>query len=216
MLVGSQQKLVRVTDFCITARNKTLGRVYEFKYLGVMLDPCLSWNDHIGLSSTKISSRLGMLRKARRVIPREACITLYDTMILPLFDYCSAVWDGCGKTNRDYLDKLQRRAVRIIEGRKIQHHEINLTLSWPSLESRRKYQICLPIFKCLNGLAAAYLLHDFNYSRDIHAYNTRNKDLIRLPLAKTTKYQTSFRYNGAKAWNDLPYKLRIENPLSEI
>ena len=20
-------------------------------------------------------------------------------MILPLFDYCSAVWDGCGKTN---------------------------------------------------------------------------------------------------------------------
>ena len=216
MLVGSQQKLVRVTDFCITARNKTLGRVYEFKYLGVMLDPCLSWNDHIGLSSTKISSRLGMLRKARRVIPREACITLYDTMILRFFYYCSAVWDGCGKTNRDYLDKLQRRAVRIIEGRKIQHHEINLTLSWPSLESRRKYQICLPIFKCLKGLAAAYLLHDFNYSRDFHAYNTRNKDLIRLPLAKTTKYQTSFRYNGDKAWNDLPYKLRIENPLSEI
>ena len=134
-LVGLQQKFARVTDFCITARNKTLGRVYEFKYLGVMLDPCLSWNDHIDLISTKISSRLGMLRKARRVIPREACITLYDTMILPLFDYCSAVWDGCGKTNRDYLDKIQRRAVSIIEGHKIQHHEINRTLSWPSSES---------------------------------------------------------------------------------
>ena len=138
LLVGSQQKLARVTDFRITARNKTLGRVYEFKYLGVMLDPCLSWNEHMDLISTKILSRLGMLRKARRVIPREACITLYDTMILPLFDYCSAVWDGCGNTNRDYLDKLQRRAVSIIEGRKIQHHEINRTLSWPSLESRRK------------------------------------------------------------------------------
>ena len=188
MLVGSQQKLARVADFCITARNKTLGRVYEFKYLGVMLDPCLSWNDHIDLISTKISSRLGMLRKARRVIPLEVWITLYDTMILPLFDYCSAVWDGCGKTNRDYLDKLQRR----------------------------KYQICLQIFKCLNGLAPAYLLHDFHYSRDFHAYNTRNKDLLRLPLAKTTKYQTSFRYNGAKAWNDLPYKLRIENSLSKF
>ena len=62
-----------------------------------MLDPCLSWNDLIELISTKTSSRLGMLRKARRVIPREACITLYDTMIVPLLDYCSAVWDGCGK-----------------------------------------------------------------------------------------------------------------------
>ena len=181
-----------------------------------MLDPCLSWNDHIELISTKTSSRLGMLRKARRVIPREACITLYDTMILRFFYYCSAVWDGCGKTYRDYLDKLQRRAVSIIEGRKIEHHEINHTLSWPSLESRRKYQICLQIFKCLNGLAPAYLLHDFHYSRDFNPYNTRNKDLLQLPLAKTTKYQTLFRYNGAKAWNDLPYKLRIENSLSKI
>ena len=139
-------------------------------------------------------------------------------MILPLFDYCSAVRDGCEKTNRDHLDKLQRRAVSIIEGRKIhaQHHEINRTLSWPSLESRRKYQICLQIFKCLNGLAPAYLLHDFHYSRDFHAYNTRNKDLLRLPLAKTTNCQTSFRYNGAKAWNDLPYNLRIENSLSKF
>ena len=163
MFVGSQQKFARVTDFCITERNKTLERVYEFKYLGVMLDPCHSWNDHIDLISTKISSRLGMLRKTHRVIPREACITLYDTMILPLFDYCSAVWHGCGKTNRDYLNKLQRRAVSIIEGRKIhvQHHEINRTLSWPSLESRRKYQICLQILKCLNGLAPAYLLTIF-------------------------------------------------------
>ena len=60
MLVGSQQKLARVTDFCNTARNKTLGRVYEFEYLGVMLDSYLSWNDHIDLISPKISSRLGM------------------------------------------------------------------------------------------------------------------------------------------------------------
>ena len=47
MLVGSQQKLARVTGFCITVRNRTLGRVYKFEYLGVMLDPCLSWNGHI-------------------------------------------------------------------------------------------------------------------------------------------------------------------------
>lgn len=32
MLVGSQQKLARVTDFCITARNKTLGRVNYLVY----------------------------------------------------------------------------------------------------------------------------------------------------------------------------------------
>jgi len=102
--------------------KKTLGRVYELKYLGVILDSVLYWND---LISTKISSRLGMLRKARKVIPREACITLYDTMILPLCIIVLLSGMVVEKTNGDYLDKLQRRAVSIIEGRKMQHHEIN-------------------------------------------------------------------------------------------
>ena len=143
MLVGTHQRLSRVNSFTVHARNNILGRVYQFKYLGVMLDSTLSWNDHIDYISSKISSRLGMLRKARRVVPREACITLYVSMVLPLFDYCSAVWGGCGQTNRSYLDRLQRRAVSIIESRIVQQSEVRNTLRWPSLEARRNYQISL-------------------------------------------------------------------------
>ena len=214
MLVGTHQRLARVTNFSITARNKSLDRVYQFKYLGVILDPCLSWNDHIDYIASKISSRLGMLRKARKIIPRASCITLYDSMVLPLFDYCSAVWSGCGITNREYLNRLQRRAVRIIEGREVKQNDIRSTLNWPSLEARRNYQTCLQVFKCLNGLAPAYLLNKFSLSRDFHSHNTRNKDLIRLPRAKTSKFQTSFYYNGAKLWNTLPPHIRQENTLS--
>ena len=214
MLVGTHQRLARVTNFGITARNKSLDRVYQFRYLGVILDPCLSWNDHIDYIASKISSRLGMLRKARKIIPRASCITLYDSMVLPLFDYCSAVWSGCGITNREYLNRLQRRAVRIIEGREVKQNDIRSTLNWPSLEVRRNYQTCLQVFKCLNGLAPAYLLNKFSLSRDFHSHNTRNKDLIRLPRAKTSKFQTSFYYNGAKLWNTLPPHIRQENTLS--
>ena len=79
MLVGTHQRLVRVINFRITARNMPLGSVYQFKYLGVILDPSLTWNDHIDYIASKISSRLGILRKVRKVIPRESCITLYDS-----------------------------------------------------------------------------------------------------------------------------------------
>ena len=54
--------------------------------LGVMLDPALSWSDHIDHIASKISARLGMLRKADKIIPPEAYIAPYDSMILPLFD----------------------------------------------------------------------------------------------------------------------------------
>ena len=78
-------------SFTVRAGDTVLSRVYQFKYLGVKLDPYLSQNDHIDYIWRKISAKLGMLLKARKVIPRESCLTLYNTMITPVFDYCAVV-----------------------------------------------------------------------------------------------------------------------------
>ena len=110
----------------------------------------------------------------------------------------------------------QTRAASIIEGHKVEQCEIHDIFDWPTLDSQRKYQICLQVFKCVYGLAPAYLLNEFNFSLDFHKYKTRNKDLIRVTRAKTTKYQSSFRYNGAKAWNTLPHLVRTETSLSSF
>ena len=82
-----------------------------------MLDPCLSWNDHIDYIGRKISAKLGILRKACKVIQRESCLTLYNAMTLPVFDYIALSYGTPAvKTVREYLDKLQKRAASIIEG----------------------------------------------------------------------------------------------------
>ena len=44
----------------------------------------------------------------------------------------------------------------------------------------------------------------YKFSNEYHQHNTRQRDLICLPLAKPAKYQSSFRYNDAKTWNSLP------------
>ena len=48
-------------------------------------------------------------------------------------NYCSIIWGTCGKTNLDYLDKLQLRAAKIIEQRKIELHELKHIFSWPCM-----------------------------------------------------------------------------------
>ena len=115
MLSGTHQRLTRIDTFLVKAKDTVLSRVYQFKYLGIILDPSLSWNDHVDYIGRRVSMSLGMLRRARKIIPRESCITLYNAMILPIFDYCAVIWDSCNKANRDYLDKLHRRAASIIE-----------------------------------------------------------------------------------------------------
>ena len=97
MLTGTHQRLALVDSSTVRAGDTVLSQVYQFKYLGIMLDAYLSWNDHIDYIGRKISAKLSMLRKARKVIQRESGLTLYNAMILPVFDYCAVIWDSHSK-----------------------------------------------------------------------------------------------------------------------
>ena len=172
------------------------------------MDPTLSWKSHINYLGKKILSRLGMLCRAQKILPQSSCIILYNTVILPLFDYCSVVWDSCRAISKGYLDKLNGRAASIILNRAGSETDIVHILGWPSLQSRKDYLKCILVFKSMNSLAPSYLLNDFTQAKKYHTYNTRHSYLIRLPLAKSTKYQGSFKYNGGCTFNNLPKKIR--------
>ena len=75
---------------------------------------------------------------------------------------------------------------------------------------------CVLVHKCLHGIAPSYLLSEFRHAHLFHGYNTRSRDLLRPPFAKTTKYQGSFRINGARTYNTLPRIIRQAKTLSEF
>ena len=75
---------------------------------------------------------------------------------------------------------------------------------------------CMLVFKSLHGLAPAYLPNEFSHARDFNSCGTRQKDLLRLPLARTTKYQGSFRFSRAKIWNTPLLALRSEHDLNKF
>ena len=133
---------------------------------------------------------------------------LYNTIVLPLFNYCSSVWYSCGTGSKAYPDKLNRRAACIIEGRSIEPEELQST-------RRRYYRKCVLVHKYLHGIAPSYLVSEFRHAYLFHAYNTRSRDLLPPPFAKTTKYQCSFRINGARTYNTLPIIRQVET-LSEF
>lgn len=58
------------------------------------------------------------------------------------------------------------------------------------------------IWWCLIYLipSCTILVNEFRHVHKIHSHFTRQRDQLRLPLAKTTKYQDSFRINGARAY----------------
>ena len=69
MLVSTHQRTAEADDLVIEISNTRLERVNKFKYLKVLLDNTLSWKDQVEYIGNKISSRLGILRRARKVLP---------------------------------------------------------------------------------------------------------------------------------------------------
>ena len=58
--------------------------------------------------------RLGMLRHTRENLTTNCANAIYKSFILPIMDYCDAVWACCGKGNASVLEKQQRRAARTV------------------------------------------------------------------------------------------------------
>ena len=99
----------------------------------------------------------------------------------------SSLWTNLTIYCSDILDKLHRRAASIIEGNKVSQPQVAQVFSWSSLQSRRNYLKCMLVFKCLQTWLHPICLRNFHHSREFHDYNTRHRDLLRPPFAKTPK-----------------------------
>ena len=79
------------------------------KYLGVVLDDFLSFNDHISYIKSKVASRLSLLSRLEGCLTTEAANTIYLYTVLPLLSYnnCDTCFCPFGSTNKKSLERLQ-------------------------------------------------------------------------------------------------------------
>ena len=100
MLLCNSQKLTRRdTDLKVYINNSLTDKLDKFKYLGVWLDPALTWNEQIDKIFKTVSKRNGLLRRLRNVLPQKNLDMLYKALILPHLDYCDAVWGMLARSN---------------------------------------------------------------------------------------------------------------------
>ncbi len=70
------------------------------------IDVYLKWDEHINVMIPKISTKIGILRSLRRIVPIDTLNFLYNTIVLPHFDYTDMVYDSASATSILRLQKL--------------------------------------------------------------------------------------------------------------
>ena len=111
MVFHASKKSVIYPELQINGNN--IERVTQFNFLGLILESNLSWNKHINHISLKVSKAIGILYRLKSVYPLSVLLTLYNTLVLPYFNYGILTWGSIIKEDH-HLHKLQKKAVRII------------------------------------------------------------------------------------------------------
>ena len=201
MIFGSKQVLEKVKDFRLTVNGEQLERVSAYCYLVLTLDPSLNFDKHITKMIAKVTDKVKQLRNMRKFLNTKAAMTVYKNMILPMIEYSDIFLVAASKDNRDKMQILQNKALRVIHKvdkyyhTDLIHKESNLL----KLKHRREMHL---------------LQFMFTKKDDPHLRKARRKSgvvtraSVKLNLivrkSRTEKYKKCVSYRGTKTWNKLP------------
>ena len=107
MIIGSRHNLAEILQrpHNFNSREK-IQRVRKTKSLGVIIDKKLDCKEQIDAISKKMSKGIRALRLCKSFVPLDTLKILYNTLILPYFDYCCLVCNNCSITLKTCLQSF--------------------------------------------------------------------------------------------------------------
>ena len=91
MVFGTSPCLSNMDSFTISVNGTSIKRVSQLKYLGVVFDERLSWNDHVKFILAKAGKGVEMLGRICYCITWHSAKIIYTSMIRPIIEYCDTV-----------------------------------------------------------------------------------------------------------------------------
>ena len=196
-----------VSDSEYKLNGVTLSTVKSIKYLGVTISSDLCWNDHIDNITTKANKTLSFVRRNIKISSPRLKTMAYFSLVRPLLEYVSTVWDPHTTENVNKIEMIQRRAARYVTNQYERTASVTSMLQqldWRSLENRRTdARLCL-FYKIVNNLvkipAEAYLTPLHGSSRLNHSKSYQR------PCSNADYHLYSFFPKTIRNWNNLPHE----------
>ena len=113
LAVGVPQLLKKLSSFSITLFDKELTPVPVVKDLGVLLDTCLSYNEHISKTASNFLFKLKQIDRINHLLDRKTLLLEINSFVFRKLQYCSTVWSNTSNSNIAKLQKVQNFAGQI-------------------------------------------------------------------------------------------------------
>ena len=181
--------------------------MHSHSYLGVEISQDLKWDAHISKITASANRVNGFIRRNLESCPKETKSLAYKTLVRPIIEYSSSVWDPYTKEHIQEIGKVQRRAARMVCNDYSQSTSDSVSklmeeLGWDLLSTRRKtMRVCL-MHKALGGHLALPVSDYLRPAARATRHSTGNS--FTQYSTRTNCFKYSFIPRTIKDWNSLP------------
>ena len=155
MHISRGQPSTKLYELC----SVILQSVPSAKYLGVTIRSDLQWCEHVNYIAARANSTLHFIHRNLKYCPQSTRETAYCSLVRSTLEYCCGTWDPHLQKHITTLEKVNRRAVRVVFNKSWRDRNVSPTalmkqLGWQSLENRRYHQRMTMMYNISLGLVA--------------------------------------------------------------
>jgi len=191
----------------LTINHKIIKRESYIRFLGVVLDQHISWNEHIRVIENKISKNIGLLYKAKYLLNQHCIKSIYFAFIHSYINYANIVWASTFHSKLKNIHRKQKHASRIIcnADRHTSAEPIMHKLGILNLFKLNIFQTLVFMFKVRKGMSPNVFIDEFKKIN--HKYPTRHSlNCFSLPKITSSFGKFSMTYRGPCLWNSFVKK----------
>jgi hypothetical protein len=171
--------------------------------LGVTIDTELNFSQHIYDKINKAYQMLGIINRNFKNLDKRSFLLLYKSLVRSVIEYASSVWNPF-KTGLIYdLERVQKRATKLISACKnLKYNDRLLYLNLPTLKFRRARGDMIEVYKILHGIYDADIVPSLN--RNTYAATRGNSFKLLHARSHYDLRKYSFCSRVVGLWNSLP------------
>ena len=198
--------------------GKELIETEEEKDLGILMDCKLDFGSHIKEIVGRANRMVGMIRTAFACLNKKMFLSLYMALIRPLLEYCVQVWSPHLQKYIDLIERVQRRATKLVpELRDLPYEERLKKLKLTTLEERRVRGDMIETYKIITKKEKVNPDKFFQMIPDpeFEGPRTRKKKIFK-KFAKKEVRRCSFTMRVTNGWNGLSNEIISARKTSEF
>ena len=185
----------------LSINGHKIPQVSKTKFLGIIIDDKLSWDDHISHIESKLKSCLVIIKRIIPYIPKSQYNNIYHSLFMSHLVYGISAWGGVAKYKLDKIFSIQKRCIRLLFGNKLSYDHKDYYETCARVRTYDEH--CEPKEYCLEHTKPL-----FNEHKLLTVHNLYYKHVL-LETFKILKYRAPFSLYDVYNTTENKYKAGV-------